>query len=265
MGRPAPLTIPARSNLEPDITPPAPTSCEIPAHLRNLSKKRGARRHSENDPETPLTEEDNWDRTTPEHDDTEPAPVPSAPISRVCRSVKRPRSMHAVAVENENVRHSTLASLLDSIAIANESIELSGSLDTTEEAIDECSGTIPLTLDRSMKSYSWSAGEGLKTWSQQRVVDVLSHHRSVGPISPGDGKRRRSISSHGGGAHIGEHLGGTRWSKQLRGGLQGRCLGLHGYPSPLDCSSLDNPTEVLADWPPWAGGTPMWRKGPGEA
>ena len=28
-----------------------------------------------------------------------------------------------------------------------------------------------------MKSYSWSAGEGLKTWSQQRVVDVLSHHR----------------------------------------------------------------------------------------
>ena len=28
------------------------------------------------------------------------------------------------AVENENVRHSTLASLLDSIAIANESIEV---------------------------------------------------------------------------------------------------------------------------------------------
>lgn len=283
MGRPAPLTIPERSNFEPDITPPAPTSCEIPAHLRNISKKRGATRDSENDAETPTSEENTWDSTTPEHedDDSEPAPIPSAPVCRVYRSVKRPRSMHAVAVENENVRHSTLASLLDSISLANESIELTDSLDTTKEVLDaECSGTSPLPLNRSMKSYSWSAGEGLKIWSQQRViervgplhktwghvigrvVDGLSHHRLAGPISPGDGKRRRSITAYGAGAHIGGHLTGTSRSKQLRGG---RCLAPPGCPSPFDCSNLDTSTEVLLDWPPNAGDTPAWRKVPGQA
>jgi len=275
MTRPSPLTIPVRSNLEPDLTPPAPTCCEIPAHLRNMSRKRMA---ADSDDEMVDPTEDlrapcccgdhEKSSGTPVRGDAEPLRLPNAPIcAHEQRSVKRPRSVASLAMEDDGRRQGTLASLLDSISLMNHEVRDSktdGKLENGTPLSATEKGFRPCVLDKAMRSFSWTAGEKPKKALCQKahlVNNALSPSR---PESPAGEKRRRSVSGFGGGPHVGEHHVGNQRAKQKRASVSilSPCpTPVHDRPSPGSSSS----SETLADWPPWAGDAPAWRQNKSEA
>jgi len=138
-----------------------------------------------------------------------------------------------------NNNASNLVSLLDGITLGHENRHYApvGQGEKGEEValpdrpIELGKGTVPQCLQAGMRSNSL----------QEMVPAGVD-------ASPVEGKRRRSIPGMDGAAHIGEHLGGNRRSKQ---GKKGECSGV--LPRSTSLPKMCDDSVRMDDWPPWEG------------
>jgi len=185
--------------------------------------------------------------------------LPSGPVvDRLFRSVKRPRSQLSPAAQNEAEKNQ-LSSLLDGINLNRNGQAASPQAQRHAEDHPGHQGATAADPFGGMRASAPLSR--LHLGGERRPIVPPA------PLSPVDGKRRRSIPDINSGAKIGEHLGGNRRSKQLRNSLEGPrgSAGGRGHPhlerlrwlGQREIGRAGSPPAggavPVADWPPWTG------------